>query len=274
MEARLFRKFTDLAYQHAGIALSDEKEALVSARVAKRIRALGLETEQQYIRHLEEESSGEELILFLDAISTNFTSFFREADHFQYLDELLRQWLAEGRRRLRLWCAAAATGEEPYSIAMVLREALGDSPADARLLATDISTHALSKAVAGVYESERLKPLTKQQSQTYFAYERQDERGTTWYRVSPALRELLVFKRLNLNQPPFPLNGPLDVVFCRNVMIYFDRRVRQRLIAEIERLLKPGGVLFIGHTETLSGLKHRFELVRPSVLRKPKGATA
>ncbi len=262
MDGTLFQRFQQLAYSHAGIDLKPGKETLVAARVAKRQRCLGLADEREYLHYLESDESGEELLHFLDAISTNFTSFFREKEHFDWLAGELRRLVEAGQRRIRIWCAAAATGEEPYSLAITVREALGATAGvDVKILATDISTRALHAARQGIYESERLRPLTRAQLASHFETLAEEDR----YSARPELRSLLVFKRLNLAAPPFPMAGPLDVVFCRNVMMYFDRVVRERLVHEVERLLKPDGTMVIGHAETLQGIRTGLSPISPSL---------
>ncbi len=271
LEQRYFDRFRDLAYEKAGISLKEGKEALISARVTKRMRKLQLEDFAQYLDYLEGDPSGEELINFLDVISTNFTSFYREPEHFEILTSALMQWAKRGQRRFRIWCAASSSGEEPYTLVMTMLEALGEQ-ADFKLLATDISTVILEKARQGVYPEKVLAPMSKARRLKFFTrLGRRDGGDDTPWQAKDLLKERIVFKRLNLNQPPFPMSGPLDVVFCRNVMIYFDRPVRQALISEIERLLKPGGLLMIGHTETLTGLSTQFRVIQPSVYQKPDG---
>ncbi len=267
MDMKLFDKFRAIAYEKAGIDIKDGKEALVSARVAKRQRALGIPSTADYLHLLETETSGEELIHFLDAISTNFTSFFREPDHFEILGKLLRKWFDEGKNRVRIWCAASSSGEEPYTLAITALEALEGRKADVRILATDISTKILQMAVAGEYAEDRIRPIDSSKRNRYFT--KSGTGANALYTVRPEVKELLVFKRLNLSTPPFPMKGPLDVVFCRNVMIYFDKRVRQNLTTEVQRLLKPGGLFIIGHTETLTGLSSTFKTTKPSVYFKP-----
>jgi chemotaxis protein methyltransferase CheR len=278
MNAKLFEAFRDLAYGEAGILLSESKESLVSSRIQRRVRDLGLPSEVEYLAHLRADKTGAELVRFLDAISTNFTSFFREPAHFQVLADEARALLERKAKRIRVWCAAAATGEEPYSLAITLSEVLGES-SDFRILATDISVKALETASEGRYTLSRLSQVPRTLRDKYFVKERatnapvadsrtaEPEEAT--YRVSPALRSRIVFKRLNLAAPPFPMKGELDVVFCRNVMIYFDRTVRQRLVGEVERLLKPGGLFVVAHAETLSGVQSGFSSLKPSLYRKP-----
>jgi chemotaxis protein methyltransferase CheR len=266
LDQATFEKYRSIIYDKSGIALAPGKEALVSARVAKRMRQLMLDDHRVYLRRLTEDESGEEIVQLLDAISTNVTSFYREPAHFEMLTRLLTEWSHEGQRRFRIWCAAASTGEEPYTIAMTLLDALGGSGADMRILATDISTRVLARAMEGVYGEERVKPIPKPLLTRYF--DKTGPRDAISYMAGQPLRNLLLFRRLNLAEPPFPMRGPLDVVFCRNVMIYFDNRVRTRLLDEAYRLLKPGGYLFVGHAESLTGMVSSFKLVRPSVYRK------
>ncbi len=270
MERQLFERFTALAYDKAGISIKPGKEALVSARVAKRMRALSLGDAESYLALLERDASGEELLRFLDVISTHFTSFFREPDHFDLLAEELRQLLARGQRRIRIWSAASSTGEEPYTMAMTALGVDGVAQADARILATDIAADTLRQAAEGRYGASRVEPVPKALLGRFF--DRQSDPADAdgdLYVVKPELRRMVQFARLNLAQPPFPMKGPFDVVFCRNVLIYFDTPTRQRLIGAIEGLLAPGGLLCIGHTETLSGIRSGLRMTRPSVFRAP-----
>lgn len=268
MNAVVFQELRKLAYERAGIALRENKEALLSARIAKRMRKLGLRAEQEYLEYLRGDGSGSEMIEFLDAISTNFTSFFREQDHFELLQREAATWLDDRRSSVRIWCAAAATGEEPYSLAMTLAESLAGHGTDWRILATDISVGALLTAQGGRYDDGRLAPVPMALRRKYFSSDPGDPQSGRGNRVSEKLRERITFTRLNLATPPFPMRGGLDAVFCRNVMIYFDNAVRQRLIAEIELLLRPGGLLVIAHSETLNGVSTGLKTVRPSVYRK------
>jgi chemotaxis protein methyltransferase CheR len=265
LDTPTFNKFRDLVYEKSGISLGPQKAALVSARIGKRMRTLGMDDYNVYLNFVSGDKTGEELVQLLDAISTNVTSFFRESGHFDFLAEALKKWRAEGQSRYRLWCAAASSGEEPYSLAMTMTEALG-SGCDIKILATDISTKVLGLCQKGVYAPDKVKTVPPQWRDRYF--EREGARQAPQYVVRPNLRRLLLFKRLNLSKPPFPMKGPLDVVFCRNVMIYFDNEVRSRLLSEIYRLLKPGGYLMVGHAESLTGMVSKFKSVQPSVYVK------
>ena len=268
MQTHLFEAFQRLAYQEAGIALRDNKGALVAARVAKRVRDLGLSDAAEYLNYLQADRAGTEMVHFLDAITTNFTSFFREHDHFEFLKQEAARWAASGASEVRIWCAAAATGEEPYTLAMVLSEALRDTGVGFRILATDISVRALTFAAEGSYARSRLEQVPPALRARYFQPDTAARGAELELKVLPSLRQHIVFKRLNLATPPFPLRGNLDAVFCRNVMIYFDTPVRQRLVQDIERLLRPGAPLVVAHSETLGGARGQLETVSSSVYRK------
>ena len=269
MEPQLFQRFAALAYEKAGISIKPGKEALVSARIAKRLRALSLPDAESYLTHLEEDGSGEELTRFLDVISTHFTSFFREPDHFQLLEAELARLVEAGQRRLRIWSAASSTGEEPYTIAMTALGVKGVQALDLKILATDISTDTLRQAAEGCYAAARMEPVPQALRARWFTCKRDPQEPTAEvWEAKPELKSRVAFRRLNLAEPPFPMVGPFDVVFCRNVLIYFDQPTRQRLISAIESLLRPGGLLCIGHTETLTGVRSAFKMQRPSVFRR------
>jgi chemotaxis protein methyltransferase CheR len=271
MTPELFRKFSAIAYDKAGIALKNGKETLVATRVRKRQRALGIPFAEDYLKYLEADRNGEEMIHFLDAISTNYTSFFRERDHFQVIATAVGEWISQGRNRLRIWSAAASSGEEPYSIAIAALQAIDARPAELKILATDISTHVLRKAQLGIYDIGHLQALTERQRGTFFVPLDQPNSSGQQMQVNQQVRDLVTFKRLNLSKPPFPMKGPFDLILCRNVMIYFDTSVRERLVKEIERLIKPDGYFMTGHTETLMGIDTNFRAVTPSVYRLYSG---
>jgi chemotaxis protein methyltransferase CheR len=260
---REFDALRALIYARSGITLGEHKLALVVARVGKRMRELGISTHAEYLEHVER-GGPEEVVRLLDVISTNVTSFFREPVHFEVLEAALRRWTAAGQRRFRLWSAACSSGEEPYTMAMTLLEAADGQALDVRILATDISTVVLDQAIAGVYRKDKVAPVPPQLRQRYLEPACPDGSALA---VTTALRRLVVFRRLNLSQP-LPMHGPLDVIFLRNAMIYFDQPVRQRLVRECHRLLRPGGYLLVGHAENLTGLAHGFSAERPSVYVK------
>jgi chemotaxis protein methyltransferase CheR len=266
MESSLFRKFCAIAYEKAGIHLGDGKESLVTARIGKRMRALGIESHREYYEHLTSDRTGQELTMFLDAISTNFTHFLREPDHFDLLTREVHRRASAGQRSLTFWSAASSSGEEPYSMALTILDALDGHDMPFRILATDISTKVLDKAIEGSYEASKVEPLSRAQRAKYFLHHNGDGGGT--YEIKPEVKAHLVFKRINLSQPPFPMKGPFDMIFCRNVMIYFDREVRSRLIDDVIRLLAPDGLLVVGHSESLAGIGANLDTISPSVYRR------
>lgn len=266
MDKATFEKFQQIVYQQSGIALGENKEALVSARVGKRMRALGCEEIKDYLKLVLDDTSGQELVHLLDSISTNVTSFFREASHFDFLGKVLSQWAAGGQRRFRMWSAACSTGEEPYSMAITALESGICANSDVRILATDISTRVLESSQQGEYDARKLEGVNAVLRERHF--ENLNTGNETVFRVREPLRRLVLFKRLNLSVTPFPMRGPLDVIFCRNVMIYFDNVVRKRLLEELYRLLRPDGYLMVGHAESLTGIVSQFRGIRPSVYVK------
>ncbi|MBI1382408.1 MAG: methyltransferase domain-containing protein [Planctomycetaceae bacterium] len=267
MQQQVYERICALVYDEAGIRIRPGKESMVASRLAKRVRALGLESETDYLEYLERELATE-VVALLDVISTNVTSFYRESEHFKVLADSHRQLLRAGAKRVRYWCAASSTGEEPYTIAMTLAEVereLGARP-DCRLLATDISTRVLKEASDGAYNNARMAGVPEELRKRYFA--RTEIAGVEMHRAIPELSSRIMFRRLNLSQPPFPMRGPLDAVFCRNVMFYFDEPVKEALVAEFHRLLKPGGLLFVGKSESLPPGSPGYVRAGSSVFRK------
>lgn len=272
MERRVFDRIRGIVYDKSGISLSDQKDALVSARVAKRMRALGIREHKSYLSHLLADESGEELVHLLDAISTNVTNFFREGLHFEFLTDVFTEWLSQGQRRFRFWSAACSTGQEPYTLAMVLLEAMRkagveDARADTRILATDISTQVLAHSMNGCYAEEKMEHVPRALRARYF--DREKHGGAVQYTARTVMKKMILFRRLNLSRPPFPMRGPMDAIFCRNVMIYFDNKVRRNLLGEMFRLLRPDGYLMVGHAESLTGMVSDFQVVRSSIYAKP-----
>lgn len=270
MDRATFEEFRTLVYQRSGINLTPAKAALVRARIGKRIRVLALPDECAYLRHVMDDVTGDEVVQLLDAISTNVTNFFREADHFELLETYIKERIREGQSRIRLWSAACSSGEEPYTIAVTALEAAGKTGSkfpDIKILATDISTRVLDHARRGVYSEEALQPVPRLLRARYFSSVKNG--GERQYHVKDEVRRLVTFRRLNLSSTPFPLRGPIDVIFCRNVMIYFDQATCGRIVGESDRLLRPGGYLLIGHSESLMGIPLKnLEAAGPSVYRK------
>lgn len=265
MDRKLFDRLRAIIYENSGIALHEGKQALVCARLRKRMRLLGIQDYREYLNRVSDDD-GAETIGLIDAISTNVTSFFREPVHFDFLAKAMSGWLNAGAKRFRFWSAACATGEEPYSIAMTLLEAVKDQPVDMRILATDISAQALEKGMRGIYDEQKMSPVVPYLRNKYFR--RVKNQNGASYAVNAALAKPILFRRFNLSAVPFPMSGPMDAIFCRNVLIYFDQTTRKNLLDEAYRLLKKGGYLFVGHAESLTGMISNFKPVRPSIYVK------
>ena len=269
---RDFRRFSALIYEKCGINLHQGKKELVRARLGKRLRETGFRDFNAYYKFVTQKDSGDELVRMLDAISTNLTSFFREEKHFDFLKEVVFPTYVAGKNRTafhrpRFWSAGCSTGEEPYSLAIWLLEYFGKSPRfDVKILASDISTKALTQAKNGVYPAVRLEKVSASIVRTYFqrGYGRQEG----YFRIKPSLRKMIEFKRFNLMEP-FPFKEAFNLILCRNVMIYFDKTIQQGLANKFYDALLDGGYLFIGHSETLTGIDHGFRYIRPSVYQKP-----
>jgi chemotaxis protein methyltransferase CheR len=263
-----FNRICELVREQSGIALTEAKRQMVYGRLVRRLRALGLPGFPQYLRLLER---GDEVELqeFANAITTNLTAFFRESHHFEYLADELLPSIAERMRaggRLRIWSSACSTGEEPYSIAIVLREQqalLGR--ADVRILATDLDSNVLATAAAGVYPAERVQQLAARRVAEFFKPGTGVRQDTV--QVSPSLQQLITFKQLNLMHE-WPMRGPFDAIFCRNVVIYFDIETKRALFERMARLQPPGAILFLGHSENLYRISEQYELIGRTVYRR------
>jgi len=256
-----------LAKQTIGIHLADSKQELVYGRVSRRLRHLGLKSFADYRRHLEEDAG--ELSEFCNAMTTNLTSFFREAHHFDYLQQQLliaRREDPRASRRIRLWSSACSSGEEPYSIAMSVCEAIPDWQRwDIKILATDIDSQMVMTAQRGLYNAERVKPLGAERLGRFFQV--REDGGERRYQVIPEVARLITFKQLNLLHP-LPMKGPLDAIFCRNVIIYFDKPTQRDLFARIAPLQRAGDVLFLGHSESLFKVSDGYELIGRTIYRR------
>ena len=262
-----FQALRELVRRVTGINLSEAKRELVYARLARRLRALSLKTFREY-RNLLKEDGGAELVQLCNAITTNLTAFFREPHHFEYLrTEVLTPMLARppADRKLRIWSAGCSTGEDPYSIAMTVLEAVPDIHRwDIRILATDLDLNVLAHARKGIYAAERLKSIGAAPLERFFVpLDGNRER----YEVSPELRRLVSIKALNLMHP-FPMKGPLHIIFCRNTVIYFDKDTQRDLFARMSRLQKPGHLLLLGHSETLFRTCDAYSLVGRTIYRR------
>lgn len=266
MDQKTFDELRGLVYQWSGISLSDRKVALLTARVAKRLRVLDLDNSKEYLEYVRQDRNHEEIVHLLDAVSTNVTSFFREPDQLDMFQDIVQKWISAGQTRFRFWSAACSTGEEPYSMIMAAFRCERAALTDIKLLATDLNTEVLQAGRDGLYQKKKLGSLPQDLAQKWFC--RENYNGEIFFRIAESIQQAVVFRRLNLSRPPFPMKGPLDVIFCRNVMIYFDNVVRKRLLAEAARLLRPGGYLFVGRTESLAGNLCDLKNVGPSVYTK------
>ena len=269
-----FRRLGELIYAEAGIKMPLQKKVMLEARLKKRLRATGIKSFHEYCEYLfSTEGKEQELIRMIDVVTTNKTDFFREPRHFDYLADhavpaLVELYGAGLRREFSIWSAGCSTGEEPYTIAMVLNEFREDHPAFRFLiLATDICTKVLDKAMLGIYNQDKVEGIPMALKKKYLMKSRNSEKRLV--RVVPELRADVRFRRLNFMDEDFGMREPMDIIFCRNVIIYFDKPTQERLLNRLCHHLVPGGYIFMGHSETLSGLKVSLVSVGPMVYRKP-----
>jgi chemotaxis protein methyltransferase CheR len=272
LKASDFDKIRRLAYQEFGLDLKQGKEELVSARLGKILRRGAFPSFASYYEHVVADRTGEALIEMIDALTTNHTSFLREPAHFEFLEEAARADF-KATQTLRIWSAACSTGEEPYSIAFYLLNA-GLAPSGFRVVATDISTRALAKARRAIYPAERFDQVPQPWRRRFLLQGDGDWKG--WYKVKPEVTETVEFRRLNL-MTPFAGNDTYHIIFCRNVMMYFDRKTQADLVNRMAARLEPGGYFFVGHSESLTGVDHPLTYCRPATYRNGRlrhGGTA
>lgn len=250
-----FESIRRILHRAAGISMADSKEQLVYSRIARRLRALGISSFADYLAYLK--GNSEELEEFVNALTTNLTAFFREAHHFDILADYLKQHRAPGRK-FRLWCAASSTGEEPYSMAMTAIEALGDNP-PVEILATDIDSKVLAHGRRGVYQQDRVKDLSRTQLRRFF--KRGIGPNTGLVKVRKEVQRLVEFRELNLLSANWRLDPPYDLIFCRNVMIYFDKPTQTKVLERMLPLMCPGGLYIAGHSESFAHLSRMVRLV-------------
>ena len=265
-----FKKISTLIYDLCGIHLNEGKKELVKARLGKRIRNGSFPSFHDYYQYIVQDQTGQELVHMLDSISTNFTSFFREQKHFDYLRTELLPELISGKkeRRIRFWSAGCSSGEEVYSIVITLLETLENpSSWDLKVLATDLSSKVLKMAASGIYARERIQTIPSALVKKYFL--RGEEHWQGHVKVKDILKKYVSFRRLNFMEP-FSFPEPFDCIFCRNVMIYFDKRAQAYLVNRFYENLTKGGVLLIGHSESLTGIQHPLRYVRPAIYQKEK----
>ncbi len=265
-----FEMIRELVYTRFGINLTKQKHSLVMGRLNSVLRRGGFTSFKQYFDSVLNDKSGEALSTLIDRISTNHTFFFRENDHFNYLREVVLPEIVgrkrvTGQRDFRIWVAGCSSGEESYTIAMVLSEYFGNeiNSWDVGVLATDISDTALSKAVNGIYEAENVEKMPKNYRAKYFTKNKDDT-----YTVKDTLRKMILHRKLNLMREQYPFKRRFSVIFCRNVMIYFDRPTRERLIYRYHKYMEQGAYLFIGHSESLGRTGIPFNYIKPAVYKK------
>lgn len=249
-----FTRVRKLIYQHAGISLSEAKSDMVYSRIGRRLRAVGYDSFKGYLDNLESENDPDEWEAFTNALTTNLTSFFREEHHFP----ILADHLVKLKTPIRIWCSAASTGEEPYTIAMTACEAFGTMKPPVEIIATDIDTNVIATAARGVYPYERVSKLSDERRKHFFQRGTGAQEGSV--RVRNELRSLINFQQLNLLDEQWPLKEPFDAIFCRNVMIYFDKPTQSKILSHFVPLMKSHALLFAGHSENFLYVSNDFHL--------------
>ncbi|MFZ0633376.1 MAG: protein-glutamate O-methyltransferase [Acidobacteriaceae bacterium] len=273
LSERNFNRLSAFVYEEAGIRLGPEKRTMLEARLRRRLHSLHLDSYSRYCDYLfTPEGRREEVVPFIDVVTTNKTDFFREPGHFTFLTtQALPEMAARAEGRpLLVWSAGCSSGEEPYTLAIVLSEYAETHPGFRfRILATDISTRVLDKAQRGIYTAENVEPVPPALRRKYLMRSR--EPGSDQVRVVPELRQLVEFRRLNFMDADYGLTGPVDAIFCRNVIIYFDRATQEAILRKLARQLAPHGYLFVGHSETLHDMQLPLSAIGPALYRKNHG---
>jgi len=267
LESADFNRVRNLIYSYSGINLQEGKQALVRARLMKRLRKLNIDTFATYLDYIESKDGSAEFLAFVDVLTTNKTHFFRENRHFEFIrDKVAREVIGQNKK---WWSAGCSSGEEAVTLAITLREALSRVNTNPRvkILATDLSREVLSIAKSGEYPDNRMSDVPAELKRSYFI---KNPQVSDSYIVNKEIMDMITYGRLNL-LAEWPLKGPFHVIMCRNVMIYFDRVTQQKLISRFYRLLEPGGYLFLGHSESVSGNDHSFVNILPAVYQKPGG---
>lgn len=270
LPAPVIQRLQSLAGERLGLESREGKELLISNRAGRHMRQLGITSPQEYLRRVEADPSGETARELLDLLTTNHTAFWREPSHFRWFGDYLAA--LPPQRAITVWCAAASTGEEPYTLAMVAHEAMGASAATrVRILATDVSTRVLETAEQAIYNKERVSALPEGFAGRYFEPGR--GRWRNHLRVKGVVREMVHFRWLNLNEP-FPRMGPFPVIFCRNVMIYFSHQLRSKIVGKLLDMIEPGGYLLVGHAEGLVSIEASADAVQTAIYQKRAGRPA
>jgi chemotaxis protein methyltransferase CheR len=263
---RQFSEISSLLYNICGIRLSAGKEVLVQSRLMKRLRILGIERFDHYLTFVQEDRSGQELSMMIDALTTNKTSFFRESAHFEFLEKRILPQFRNGDREFRIWSTACSSGEEPYSIALLLKNRWpGGAQQKIRILATDISAAVLNKAREAIYSAEAVSGIPPDMLQCDFTIVRKP--AGVFYRLNDSIKKMVHIARLNL-MADWPMSGHFDLIFCRNVMIYFDKETQHNLVLRLWDRIAPGGHLFVGHSESLTAACTQYKYVQPAVYQK------
>jgi chemotaxis protein methyltransferase CheR len=267
-EFQLFRNFI---YKELGISLSDYKISLLKSRLSKRLQFLKLNSFNEYYEYLKNDSTGEEIFMFINAVSTNVTSFFREPPQWEFMEKEIQDIIKNKKnKKLRIWSAASSSGEEPYSIIMFLKAHLKDFDSwDIKILATDISKKVLAKAIDGIYEIDKIKNMSKHMIESSF-----NKISSTQFQIKKKLRDKITFRMFNLvtgNYSMFKTN--FDIIYCRNVMIYFDRETRQKVVENLTRIIEENGIFFLGSSESLNGFSLPVQIVSPAIYRKISNIT-
>lgn len=266
-----FETICALLYDVSGICIPTHKLQMVENRISKRIKELGMELYSEYISFLKQPKNADEIVNLINSLTTNVTHFFRESHHFTHLTvEIIKILSTTPATRLRIWSAGCSIGAEPYSAAMAIAEMMRKNKvlsADIKILATDIDTIALSRCRLGEYAERLMKGVSPAQLKSFFtAYEQNGERIFT---VTPDLRKMIAFNHLNLNDPKWPMSGPFDFIFCRNVLIYFDREKQHEYVTKMLNLIRPGGFLYLGHSEHMAISGQQIESLGQTIYRKP-----
>lgn len=262
-----FERVRKLIYQHAGISLSPVKQDMVYSRLARRLRATGKASFAEYLDALEK-NGGDEWERFVNSLTTNLTSFFREPHHFPIFAEHLRK--LGTARPIRVWCSAASTGEEPYSIAITIAETFGANTSHVSVVASDLDTNVLATAQKGVYSYDRVEKLSPERLRKFFLKGTGSQEG--YVSVRPELKRLIEFQRINLLEPGWPVKGPIDIIFCRNVMIYFDKPTQYKILSRFAPMMQADGLMFAGHSESFLHAADLFKSLGKTVyaLSKPR----
>jgi len=261
-----FERVRKLIYQHAGISLSPVKQDMVYSRLARRLRATGMLSFAQYLDALEK-NGGDEWERFVNSLTTNLTSFFREPHHFPIFAEHLRK--LGTKRPVRVWCSAASTGEEPYSIAMTVAETFGSNVSNISIMASDLDTNVLATAQKGVYPIERVEKLAPERLHKFFLRGTGTQEG--YVSVRPELKRMIEFQRINLLDSTYSVKGPLDIIFCRNVMIYFDKPTQYKILSRFAPMMQSDGLMFAGHSESFLHASDLFKSLGKTVYALASG---